>query len=108
MAAELLEQKGISCRVVSMHTVKPLDEAAVIETATKCKAIISVEEHMVHGGLGEVCASHLMQAGISIPFKIAGIPDEYTITGSQLEIFKSYGLSAEGLSDTAMRLIENK
>ena len=42
---------------------------------------------------------------LSIPFKIAGIPDEYTMTGSQLEIFKSYGLTAEGLSDTAIRLI---
>lgn len=108
LAADLLEQKGISCRVVSMHTVKPLDEAAVIETAKKCKAMVTVEEHIVHGGLGEACAGLLMQAGISIPFKIAGIPDEYTVTGSQMEIFKSYGLTAEGLSNTAIRLLDNK
>ena len=106
LAAELLEQKRISCRVVSMHTVKPLDEAAVFETAKKCKALITVEEHSVHGGLGEACAGLLMQAGISIPFKFAGIPDEYTVTGSQLEIFKSYGLTADGLFKTAMRLID--
>jgi transketolase len=48
-----------------------------------------------------------MQEGISIPFKIAGIPDEYTVTGKQLEIFKSYGLTAEGLSDSAIRLVEH-
>ena len=71
---------------------------------TKCKGIVTVEEHLVNGGLGEACASLLMQAGISIPFKIAAIPDEYTMTGSQMDIFKSYGLTAEGLSDTAMRL----
>lgn len=104
-AAQLLEQKGISCRVVSMHTIKPLDEEAVIDTAKKCKAIITVEEHFVYGGLGEACASHLMQAGISLPFKIVGIPDEYTVTGNQLEIFKEYGMIAKGLSDTAMQLL---
>ena len=108
LAAELLEQKGISCRVVSMHTVKPLDEAVVIETAKKCKAIITAEEHMVNGGLGEACASYLMQAGISLPFKIVGIRDEYTATGKQLDIFKDYGISAEGLSDTAMQLVKQK
>ena len=108
MAAQHLEQKGISCRVVSMHTVKPLDETAVLETATKCKAIITVEEHMVCGGLGEACAGYLMQAGICIPFKIVGIPDEYTVTGSQLQIFKAYGMTTEGLSDTAVQLLEQK
>jgi len=104
-AAQLLEQKGISCRVVSMHTIKPLDGKAVIETAKKCRIIITVEEHFVYGGLGEACASHLMQAGISLPFKIVGIPDEYTVTGNQLEIFKEYGMIAKGLSDTAMQLL---
>lgn len=105
-AAERLEQKGISCRVVSMHTIKPLDEDILSETARQCKAIITVEEHLVNGGLGEACASHLMQAGISLPFKIVGIGDEYTTTGKQLDIFKDYGMTAEGLSDTGMKLIE--
>lgn len=105
MAAELLEKKGLSCRVVSMHTIKPLDEKSIIETAKKCRILITVEEHMVNGGLGEACASHLMQAGISLPFKIVGIPDEYTVTGKQLEIFKEYGMTAEELSDTAMHLV---
>jgi len=108
MAAQLLEQKGISCRIVSMHTIKPLDVEAVIDAARKCRAIITVEEHLVYGGLGEACAAHLMQAGISLPFKIVGIPDEYTVTGKQLEIFKDYRMTAEGLSDTAMQLIEQK
>lgn len=104
-AAQLLEQKGISCRVVSMHTIKPLDEEAVIDTAKKCKILITVEEHLVYGGLGEACAAYLMQARISLPFKIVGIRDEYAATGKQLDIFKDYGMTAEGLSDTATRLI---
>ncbi|MDZ7724480.1 MAG: transketolase C-terminal domain-containing protein [candidate division KSB1 bacterium] len=107
-AAQYLEQTGISCRVVSMHTIKPLDNKVVIQTARKCKAIITVEEHMVYGGLGEACASLIMQEGISIPFKIVGIPDEYTATGNQLEIFKYYGMNAEGLKHTALQLLADK
>lgn len=103
-AAEQLAQKGISCRVISMHTIKPLDEDILYQTARQCKGIITVEEHLINGGLGEACASHLMQAGISLPFKIVGIPDEYTVTGDQLDIFKHYGMTAEGLFDTGMKL----
>lgn len=105
-AAELLEQKGISSRVISMHTIKPLDEENVIETAKRCKAIITVEEHLVYGGLGEACAAQLMQAGISLPFRIVGIRDEYTVTGKQLEIFEDYGMTATGLSSTALQLLQ--
>ena len=105
LAAQLLEPKGVSCRVVSMHTIKPLDGKAVIETAKKCRIMITVEEHLVYGGLGEACAAHLMQAGISLPYKVVGIRDEYTVTGSQLEIFKDYGMTAEKLSESAMQLL---
>jgi len=106
LAAELLEQKGISSRVISMHTIKPLDEAIVIETAKRCKAIITVEEHLVYGGLGEACAAQLMQAGISLPFKIVGIRDEYTLSGKQLDIFEDYGMTAKGLFSTALQMIQ--
>lgn len=104
-AAELLEAQGISSRVLSMHTIKPLDSQAIIDAATQCRAIITVEEHSVHGGLGEACAAVLMQKGIACPFRITGIPDEYTITGSQQEIFDHYNLSAQGLAQTAQALL---
>ncbi len=105
LAAERLERAGISTRVVSMHTVKPLDGDAVLETARKCRALITVEEHLVHGGLGEACAGHLMQAGVSLPFKIVGMRDEYTVTGSQSDIFEANGITGTGLSETAMQLL---
>ena len=95
LAAQQLTEKGINARVISMHTIRPLDEEALLSAAKKCKAIITVEEHSVHGGLGEACASLLMQAGVQVPFKIVGLPDEDTVTGSQLEIFKHYGISPE-------------
>jgi transketolase len=65
-----------------------------------------VEEHSVHGGLGEAVASTLLQAGVSKPFRIVGIPDEETVPGAQADIFRHYGISIEGLSETALSLLK--
>jgi len=98
-AAEKLQQDhGIRATVVSMHTIKPLDIELILALAEKTQAIITVEEHMVNGGLGEACASLLLQNGYNKPFKIMGIPDEYTVTGSQVEILNHYGISADGIA----------
>jgi transketolase len=107
-ARDLLEQQGLSCGVISMHTVKPLDEETLLEAAAQSRALITVEEHSVYGGLGEACAAVLLQHGISLPFKIVGIPDEYTVTGSQSEIFTHYGISAQGLAMTALQTFERE
>ena len=106
LAAGQLAERGLNCRVISMHTVKPLDIQAVLKTGRECRAVITVEEHSVHGGLGEACASVLMQAGVTVPFRIAGIPDEDTVTGAQADIFRHYGISMEGLSATALKLLK--
>ena len=106
MAAQELETDGISCRVISMHTVKPLDTEVLLNAARNTRALITVEEHSIFGGLGEACAAVLMQANIRLPFRIVGIPDEYTVTGDQLEIFDHYGISADGLAATARGLLE--
>ncbi|MFT3786612.1 MAG: transketolase C-terminal domain-containing protein [Tepidisphaeraceae bacterium] len=79
LAAGALAEQGVSARVISMHTIKPLDAEAVLAAAKSCKAVVTAEEHSVHGGLGEACASLLMQAGVSVPFSIAAIPDEDTV-----------------------------
>ena len=106
LAAELLRAKGINARVISMHTIKPLDADAVLAAARQCRVLITVEEHMVHGGLGEACAALLLQAGVQGgKFKIVGIPDEHTVTGSQADIFRHYGISMEGLADSALKLV---
>jgi transketolase len=104
-ACDILTGRGLSCGAISMHTVKPLDTAALIQAARSSKALITVEEHFVYGGLGEACAAVLMQHGISLPFKIVAIPDEYTVTGSQGEIFAHYGITPEGLAATAQQLL---
>jgi transketolase len=103
-AAHLAATAGLHCRVVSLPTVKPLDAAAVLAAAWECRAVVTAEEHMVHGGLGEAVAGIIAQAGIGTRFQIAGIPDEYTATGSQADIFRHYGLTMEGLAATAHAL----
>lgn len=105
LAAESLTEEGLSCRVISMHTLKPLDEAAILAAGRECGAVVTAEEHSIHGGLGEACAAILMQAGVSVPMKIVGIPDEDTVTGAQANIFRHYGLSMEGLATTAQQLL---
>lgn len=106
-AAELLTDDGIQCRVLSMHTVKPLDESAVRRAALETRGVITVEEHSVNGGLGEACAGLLLQAGIHPRFKIVGFPDEHTVTGNQQEIFQHYGIDGPGLAATARKLLSN-
>jgi len=105
-AAELLQKQGIAATVVSMHTIKPLDSELVKSLASQCKAMITVEEHSVHGGLGEACASLLMQESMFIPFRIIAIPDEYTVTGSQVEIFNHYHINKNGIAEMAMQLLQ--
>jgi transketolase len=104
-AADLLATEGIQSRVISMHTIKPLDEAVVLQAATETRGVITVEEHSVNGGLGEACASLLLQSGADTRFKIIGFPDDHTVTGSQSEIFRHYGIDGHGLAATAKTLI---
>ena len=106
LAATSLTEKGIDARVVSMHTVKPLDIDTVIRAGRQCWAVVTVEEHSVHGGLGEACAAVLMQAGVTVPMRIVGIPDHDTVTGSQSDIFRHYGITMEGLAETTLELFE--
>lgn len=104
-AREVLAAQGIDAGVLSMHTLKPLDAAALLDVARHSRAVITVEEHSIFGGLGEACAAVLIQHGVSVPFKIVGLPDEDTVSGSQGEIFAHYGISAEGLAQTAQSLL---
>lgn len=108
LAAEHLAGQGIACRVESVHTVKPLDVEAVLAAGRDCGAVLTVEEHSVHGGLGEACAAVLLQAGVQVAFAIAGLPDADTVTGSQADIFRHYGITMEGLADRIVTLLSRR
>ena len=82
--------------------------AVILAAGRECRAVVTVEEHMVNGGVGEAVASTLLQAGIAVPFKIVGFPDEDTVTGAQADIFRHYGISMEGLAATALELLARR
>ena len=105
-ASQTLADQGITSCVLSLHTLRPFDEDAVCRAALSSQVVITVEEHSVNGGLGSRVASFLMQERIFRPLHIIGIPDEHTVTGNQLEIFKHYGISPEGIRQTAVRVLE--
>jgi len=107
LASYLLQESGISCGVVSFHTLRPLDTKTLLGVAESSRALITVEEHSIYGGLGSTVAATLMEAGIFRPFKRIGIPDEHVVTGSQIEIFSHYGLTPESLAKTALSLLES-
>ncbi len=108
LAAGQLASEGISASVLSMHTIKPLDSERLLRLGRECGAVVTVEEHLVNGGLGEACATVLLEAGVKTLFARVGIPDEYTVTGSQADIFRHYGISMEGLAETAKTLVGRK
>ena len=112
-AARKLKEQDVNATVISMHTIKPLDTELLKTISEKCKAIVTVEEHSIYGGLGEAVASFLLQ--LKSPstegvwggsFKIIGIPDEYTVTGSQQDIFNHYGINEKGIADAALALLK--
>jgi len=108
LASQMLEEKNIHAAVISMHTIKPLDYDLIERIAAKGLSIVTVEEHSIFGGLGEACASFLLQNGYRNKFKIMGIPDEYTVTGSQADIFNHYGISANGISENALAMLSKR
>jgi transketolase len=106
-AATLLAARGIECRVLSMHTLKPFDSAAVLSAATETGAIVTVEEHTVFGGLGgavaEVC---LESAQRPRRFKRLGIPDRYTsVVGDQDYLRRQVGIDRESIAVAVVSLL---
>lgn len=99
-AAEKLEAKGCSTRVVHMPTVKPLDEDALRQAARETKGIVTVEEHSIVGGLGEAVSGFLVEH-FQTPVKRIGIPDTFGQSGKADALLNHYGLRAKQIVKTA-------
>jgi len=101
-AADVLAGEGVHARVVSMHTVKPLDHKAVLSAARETSAVFTIEEHSIVGGLGSAVAEFLMDAGQRPHyFKRIGLNDTFSsIVGDQLYLRSCYGLDAAGIVST--------
>ncbi|TBL74537.1 transketolase family protein [Paenibacillus thalictri] len=103
-AAKRLRAEGVGCRVLNMHTIKPLDTEAIVKAAEETGRIITLEEHSIHGGLGAAVAEVVVQHR-PVPMHIIGIPDEPAITGNTSEVFEHYGISAAHVCGVALKLL---
>ena len=103
-AAKLLAAEGISVQVLDLYCVKPLDRDAVLNSARKVKALVTVEEHSVIGGMGAM-VSQLVAEYCPKRVKNLALPDEPAIAGKSQEVFDYYGLNAEGIAKAARELM---
>ena len=104
-AAELLAADGISAAVVNMSTIKPFDSETVLAMASKCRAVVTAEEHSIIGGLGSAVAETI--AGkTTARFDRVGVMDKFGRSGTPDELFKLYGLTAENIAEKCRALLK--
>ena len=106
VAARILEEKGISCTVLNMHTVKPVDRDAVVRAARNTKGIITAEDHSIIGGLGTAIAEVIAEENLRIRFVRKGFNDTFPSIGTAEEILSMYGLDAHGITKTGKELFD--
>lgn len=106
-AVEQLESEGISCDLINIHTIKPLDTKAVITSITKTRCIVSAEEHQQNGGLGDSIAQVAAQ-NCPCPQEFVAVKDSFGESGKPTDLLKKYGLSTEAIVAAAKRAIAKK
>lgn len=104
-AAELLAGQGISARMLDMYCVKPLDREAVEKAARETRAIVTVEEHSLLGGMGSM-VSQVVGEIYPVKVKNLALPDEPAIAGKSSEVFRHYGLDAQGIAQAVREVLE--
>ncbi len=106
-AAKLLQEEGISARVLNMSSVKPIDEQAIVAAAKETGAILTAEEHSVIGGLGSAVAEVVVKEN-PVPMAMLGLNDTFGESGKSDDLLVKYGLTAEHIRDMAKELILKK
>ena len=106
-AAKLLKEKGISARVINLHTIKPIDREVIIAAARETGAIITAEEHQVMGGMGSAVAEVVMEE-YPVPMKRIGIMDRFGQSGKPNELMKEYHLTANDIVREAEKILKRK
>ncbi len=107
-AAAALREDGLSVGVIDMHTIKPLDEAAILTAAASSPRIMTVEEHNVLGGLGGAVAEVLTENGAGVRLHRHGIRDTFVIVGPPLGLYRHYGLDGDGIAKEAREFLAKK
>jgi transketolase len=106
-AAETLARQGIDCRVINMHTLKPLDVEAIVRAASDTGAIVVAEEHLAHGGLGSRVAQVIAREK-PVPMEFVNLKDRYALSGKAEELLQRYGLTAKDIEEAVKAVIKRK
>ena len=106
-AEAILTEQGISAEIINIHTIKPLDDEAVLKSVEKTGCAVSAEEHQIAGGLGESIASLLARTNPK-PLEIVGVNDSFGESGKPVELLEKYGLSVESIVESAKKAIARK
>jgi transketolase len=107
MAADKLAAEGIECRVVNNHTVKPMDEATIVAAARDCGAIVTVEEHQKHAGMGSRVAEIVAQKH-PVPIEFIGVDDRFGQSGDPVELIEYYGMGIDAIVAAVRKVAKRK
>jgi transketolase len=105
--AEQLKEKGIDVEVINIHTIKPLDEAAVLKSVIKTKCVVSAEEHLMNGGLGDSIAQLLVRE-FPVPMEIVAVNDQFGESGTPEQLMKKYGLDSPNVIRAVEKVLQRK
>jgi len=106
-AIKTLEERGISVELINMHTIKPLDEAAILASVAKTKCVVSAEEHMINGGLGEAI-SQVLSRNIPVPQEFVGVNDSFGESGTPMELMTKYGIDTQNIISAVLKVLARK
>jgi transketolase len=106
-AIKTLEERGISVELINMHTIKPLDEAAILASVAKTKCVVSAEEHMMNGGLGEAI-SQVLSRNMPVPQEFVGVNDSFGESGAPMELMTKYGIDTQNIISAALKVLARK
>jgi len=106
-AADSLARQDIDCRVINMHTLKPLDEAIIVKAASETGAIIIAEEHLSQGGLGSRVAQTVAREK-PVPMEFVNLGDRYASSGKAEELLQRYGLTARDIEESVKSAVKRK
>jgi len=107
LAADILKEKGIHAEVINIHTIKPLDTQAILESVKKTRCVVSAEEHQINGGLGDSIAQFLAN-NMPLPQEFVGVNDSFGESGKPADLMDKYGLNAVSIAEKALKAISRK
>lgn len=107
LAGEILAEKGIDAEIINIHTIKPLDEEAILTSVRKTGCAVSAEEHQIAGGLGDSIAQVLIKNHL-VPMEYVGVNDSFGESGTPAQLMEKYGLNATSIVEKAMKVIARK